>query len=411
LAAKSPSIESIYRTESRRAFATLVRLLGDFDLAEDALHEAFATAVEQWPREGMPENPLAWLVSTARFKAIDVLRRRAKFASSLAVVATRQERLNQGQTSETDESVEDDQLRLIFTCCHPSLSPETQIALTLREVCGLSTEEIATAFLTTPSTIAQRIVRGKAKIRTAKIPYQIPTRVDLPDRLESVLAVIYLVFNEGYAASAGPSLTRAELSEEAIRLGRLLADLLPDAEVLGLLALMLLHESRRPARTDAAGDVVLLEEQDRSLWNRERIGEGQTLVARAIAEPTFGTYTIQAAIASEHARTATASETDWGRIVAWYDLHLQADPSPVVELNRAVAVAMRSGPEAGIAIIDAILNRGELTEYHLAHAARADLCRRLGWREEARESIHKALALSQLEPERRFLERRLRELS
>ena len=410
MARESPSVETIYRLESRRAFATLVRLLGDFDLAEDALHEAFATAVEQWPREGTPENPLAWLVSTARFKAIDVLRRRAKFASSLAVVATRQERLNRGQTPETDELVEDDQLRLIFTCCHPSLSPETQIALTMREVCGLSTEEIAAAFLTTAPTIAQRIVRGKAKIRTAKIPYQIPSRDELPDRLESVLTVIYLVFNEGYAASAGQSLTRAELSEEAIRLGRLLADLLPDAEVLGLLALMLLHESRRPARTDDAGDVVLLEEQDRSLWNQDRIAEGRTLVARAIAEPSFGTYTIQAAIAAEHARAATAAETDWRRIVTWYDLQWQADPSPIVELNRAVAVAMRSGPVAGLALIDAILDRGDLTEYHLAHAARADLCRRLDRLEEAAESFRKALALSQLEPERRFLERRLREI-
>jgi RNA polymerase sigma-70 factor (ECF subfamily) len=411
VACESSSVESIYRTESRRAFATLVRVLGDFDLAEDALHEAFVTAVEQWPREGTPENPLAWLVSTARFKAIDVLRRRAKFASSLAVVATRQERLNRGPAPETDESVEDDQLRLIFTCCHPSLSPETQIAMTLREVCGLSTEEIATAFLTTPPTIAQRIVRGKAKIRTAKIPYQIPTRNDLPERLESVLAVIYLVFNEGYAASSGPTLTRADVSEEAIRLGRLLADLLPDAEVLGLLALMLLHESRRPARTDAAGDVVLLEDQDRTVWNRDRIAEGRALVARALAEPSFGTYTIQAAIAAEHARAATPAETDWGRIVAWYDLQLQADPSPVVELNRAVAVAMRSGPVEGLSLIDAILNRGDLTEYHLAHAARADLCRRLGRREEAGKSLLKALSLTQLEPERRFLERRLRELS
>lgn len=405
------SLEAIYRKESRRAFATLVRLLGDFDLAEDALHEAFVTAVEQWPREGTPENPLAWLVSAARFKAIDVMRRRAKFASSLAVVATRQEGLNRGQMPDVDELVEDDQLRLIFTCCHPSLAPETQIALTLREVCGLSTEEIATAFLTTPPTIAQRIVRGKAKIRTARIPYQIPSRNELPDRLESVLAVIYVVFNEGYAASAGQSLTRTELSEEAIRLGRLLVELLPDAEVLGLLALMLLHESRRPARTDQAGDVVLLEDQDRTLWNRDRIAEGRTLVARAIAEPSFGTYTIQAAIAAEHARATTPKETDWGRIVAWYDLQLRADPSPVVELNRAVAVAMRSGPEQGLALIDAILDRGELTEYHLAHAARADLCRRLGRREEARVSLHKALALSQLEPERRFLEGRLRELS
>lgn len=405
------SIEAIYRSESRRAFATLVRLLGDFDLAEDALHEAFVTAFEQWPREGTPENPLAWLVSTAKFKAIDVLRRRARFASSLAVVATRQEQLHQDETPDTDDLVEDDQLRLIFTCCHPSLSPETKIALTLREVCGLSTEEIATAFLSTPPTIAQRIVRGKAKIRTAKIPYQVPSRGELPDRLESVLAVIYLVFNEGYAASAGQSLTRAELSEEAIRLGRLLVELLPDAEVLGLLALMLLHESRRPARADDAGDLILLEDQDRSKWNHNRIAEGRALVARAIAEPTFGTYTIQAAIAEEHAKANTPAQTDWGRIVTWYDLQLQADPSPVVELNRAVAVAMRSGPEAGLALIDAILGRGDLTDYHLAHAARADLCRRLGRRDDARDSLRKALALSQLEPERRFLERRLSEIS
>lgn len=402
-------LDEIYRTESRRAFATLVRLLGDFDLAEESLHEAFAVAVEQWPQNGVPANPRAWLVSTARFKAIDALRRRAKFAASLAFVATRL--ANPGAESTSDDDVEDDRLRLIFTCCHPSLAPATQIALTLREVCDLSTEAIASAFLAAPATIAQRIVRGKAKIRDAKIPYQVPSLADLPERIDSVLAVVYLVFNEGYSASSGTSLTRTDLTEEAIRLGRLLAELLHDSEILGLLALMLLTESRRPARSSATGDLVLLEDQDRSLWNREQIEEGRVLAARAVASPAVGAYAIQAAIAAVHAEAATAAETDWGRIVAWYDLHVQADPSPVVELNRAVALAMRDGAAAGLEVIESLLNRGELTDYHLAHAARADLCRRLGRFEVARSFYQNALDLTQQEPERRFLERRLRELA
>ena len=404
------TVDAIYRTESRRVFATLVRLLGDFDLAEESLHEAFALAVEQWPRDGVPANPRAWLISTGRFRAINVLRRQAKFAASLAFVATRLQELSQ-ESNAPPEDVEDDRLRLIFTCCHPALAPATQIALTLREVCDLSTEDIATAFLTAPATIAQRIVRGKAKIRDAKIPYQVPSLADLPERLDSVLTVIYLVFNEGYSASSGASLTRAELAEEAIRLGRLLAELLPDAEVFGLLALMLLHESRRPARTSPTGDLVLLEQQDRSRWNRAQIEEGRALVIRAIAAPPFGAYTIQAAIASVHAEAVTAADTDWRRIVAWYDLQVQADPSPVVELNRAVAVAMCDGPEAGLTLIDAILNRGELADYHLAHAARADLCRRLNRFDDARVSYQRALDRTQQEPERRFLEQRLRDIS
>ena len=406
-----PIIEQVYRSESRRVFATLVRHLGDFDLAEEALHEAFTIAIEQWPRDGVPDNPRAWLVSTARFKAIDVLRRRAKFASSLAFVATRLEKLGHESSPESNQDVEDDRLRLIFTCCHPSLAPVTQIALTLREVCELSTEDIATAFLTAPATIAQRIVRGKAKIRDAKIPYQIPSLDDLPERLDSVLAVIYLVFNEGYSASSGASLTRSDLSDEAIRLGRLLCELLPDPEVLGLLVLMLLHESRRPARSSPAGDLILLENQDRSLWNRDFIVEGGTLITRAISSPPFGVYTIQAAIAAVHAEAASAGNTDWNRIVAWYDLQMQADASPVVELNRAVAIAMRDGSEAGLILIDSILNRGELEDYHLAHAARADLCRRLGQFEESRISYARALERTQQEPERRFLGKRLREIS
>ena len=401
-------LDEVYRTESRRAFATLVRLLGDFDLAEECLHDAFAVAVEQWPRDGVPENPRAWLVSTARFKAIDALRRRAKFAASLAFVATR---LAGSREPISDDEFEDDRLRLIFTCCHPAIAPSTQIALTLREVCGLSTEDIASAFLTAPATIAQRIVRGKAKIRAAKIPYQVPSLADLPERIDSVLAVVYLVFNEGYSASSGHSLTRTDLTEEAIRPGRLLVELLPDAEVLGLLALMLLTESRRPARASSTGDLVLLEEQDRSLWNREQIAEGRALVARAVASPPIGAYAIQAAIAALHAEAATAAETNWGRIVAWYDLQLRADPSPVVELNRAVAIALLDGPAAGLDAIESLLNRGELADYHLVHAAHADLCRRLGRFDEARDSYRSALARTQQEPERRFLERRLREVS
>lgn len=399
-------IEEIYRVESRRVFATLVRLLGDFDRAEEALHDAFALAVEQWPRDGIPEHPRAWLVSTGRFRAINSVRREAKFAASLAVIAARSE-----EPHGESEDVEDDRLRLIFTCCHPALAPATRIALTLREVCGLTTEEVAASFLTEPATIAQRIVRGKAKIRSAAIPYHIPGLADLPERLESVLDVVYLVFNEGYSASSGASLTRVELSAEANRLGRLLVELLPDAEAVGLLALMLLHESRRPARATAEGELILLEQQDRTRWNRELIAEGQALVERALAAPTFGTFAIQAAIAGVHADAETAEATDWHRIAEWYDWQQRADPSPVVELNRAVAIAMRDGPEAGLTLIDAILNRGDLAEYHLAHAARADLCRRLGRFDEARISYRNALGRALQEPERRFLEGRLREMS
>jgi len=399
-----------YRTESRRVLATLIRLLGDFDLAEESMHDAFAAAIEQWSREGVPEKPRAWLVSTARFKAIDIMRRRARFDASLSELAKRVDETT-SQDEIADDGVEDDRLRLIFTCCHPALSPSTQIALTLREVCGLSTEAIASAFLTTSSTIAQRIVRGKAKIRDAKIPYVIPSIEELPDRLDSVLAVVYLVFNEGYSASSGESLTRPDLSGEAIRLGRLLSQLLPDSEVLGLLSLMLLHESRRLARTSQDGDLILLEDQDRSLWNRELIAEGRSLVDVAFSSGEVGTHAIQAAISSVHSVALSPDETDWSQIVAYYDLLLQADRSPIVELNRAVAVAMRDGPLAGIELIDAIFARGDLLEYHLAHAAHADLCRRLGQSAAARRSYRRALDLAQQMPERRFLEKRLRELS
>lgn len=399
------ALEAVYRDESRRVLATLIRLLRDFDLAEEALHDAFRAALEQWPREGVPANPRAWLVSAGRFKAIDTLRRRARFDKALVEIA---EQIEQDTPDAGDGSgLEDDRLRLIFTCCHPALAPEARLALTLREVCGLTTEEIARAFLTTPPTLAQRIVRAKAKIRDAKIPYQVPAREELPARLASVLHVIYLVFNEGYAASAGDALTRPDLSGEAIRLGRLLAALLPEAEVLGLLALMLLHESRRAARSSAEGDLIPLEEQDRGLWNAEQIAEGIALVERALAAPQFGTYTVQAAIAAVHANAATLAATDWNEIVALYDLLLSATPSPVIELNRAVALAMRDGPEAGLAQVDAILARGELRDYHLAHAARADLCRRLGRTADARAAYAQALKLAQQEPERRFLQRRM----
>jgi RNA polymerase sigma-70 factor (ECF subfamily) len=402
-------VDEVYRTESRHVLATLIRLLGDFDLAEEGLHDAFASALEQWPRDGIPANPRAWLVSAGRFQALDGMRRRARFDAALGEVARRLP--GDGLAAEPDDTaVVDDRLRLIFTCCHPALPPEGRLALTLREVCGLTTEEVARAFLAAPKTVAQRIVRAKAKIKTAQIPYEVPSAADLPDRLETVLQVIYLVFNEGYAASSGQSLTRADLSAEAIRLGRLLLELLPEPEVVGLLALMLLQESRRVARTGAAGDLVLLEDQDRSLWDREQIAEGLALVERALATRRFGPYTLQAAIAAVHAQAATAAVTDWAQIVALYGVLARSAPSPVVELNHAVAVAMRDGPSAGLARIEAILSRQELADYHLAHAARADLCRRLGRNAEARASYQRALGLARQEPERRFLERRLAEL-
>jgi len=402
-------VDAVYRSESRRVLATLIRLLGDFDVAEEALHDAFAAAVERWPRDGVPANPRAWLVSTGRFKAIDAMRRRARFDTSVAKLA-REIETHTAEIATEDPGVEDDRLRLIFTCCHPALPPDAQVALTLREVCGLTTEEIAHAFLTTPPTVAQRIVRAKAKIRDARIPYQVPSPADLPDRLDTVLHVVYLVFNEGYSASSGAFLVRHDLSGEAIRLGRLLVELLPDPEAMGLLALMLLHESRRNARASAAGELVLLDEQDRSLWNREQIGEGTALVERALASRRFGPYTLQAAIAAVHAEAPAAAQTDWAQIVGLYDVLLHADPSPVVELNRAAAIAMRDGPAAGLALIDAILARGDLQEYHLAHSARADLCRRLGRTADARAAYARALELVRQEPERRFLQRRLGEL-
>ena len=404
------AVEAVYRSDSRRVLATLIRLLGDFDLAEEALHEAFAAAVEQWPHEGMPANPRAWLVSTGRFKAIDAMRRRARFDASQAELAERLEAETAGPRPGEAEDIVDDRLRLIFTCCHPALPADAQVALTLREVCGLTTEEIARAFLTAPPTLAQRIVRAKAKIRDAHIPYEVPALTELPDRLDTVLHVVYLVFNEGYSASSGESLTRADLSSEAIRLGRLLVELLPEPEAVGLLALMLLHESRRPARTSPAGELVLLDDQDRSLWSREQIAEGTALVERALASRRIGPYTLQAAIAAVHAEAPAASVTDWAQIVGLYDVLVRAEPSPVVELNRAAAVAMRDGPAAGLALIDAILARGDLADYPLAHSARAELCRRLGKTGDARASYERALALTRQEPERRFLERRLGEL-
>ena len=405
------AVDAVYRSDSRRVHATLIRLLGDFDLAEEALHDAFAAAMEQWPRDGVPANPRAWLVSTGRFKAIDALRRRTRFDASLARLAEQLDAgTGEGIGPDTDD-LEDDRLRLIFTCCHPALPQEAQVALTLREVCGLTTEEIARAFLTGAPTLAQRIVRAKRKIRDARIPFRIPARDDLPARLDSVLRVIYLVFSEGYAASSGASLTRPDLSGEAIRLGRLLMELLPEPEVAGLLALMLLHEARRAARTSPEGELVLLEAQDRSLWNREAIAEGVALVDGALSSHTIGPYTLQAAIAAVHAQAPDAATTDWGRIAGLYDILARVDPSPVVELNRSVAVAMRDGPAAGLALIDALLARGDLSDYHLAHAARADMCRRLGRTVEARASYERALGLARQEPERRFLERRLRELT
>jgi RNA polymerase sigma-70 factor (ECF subfamily) len=404
------ALDTVYRSESRRILATLIRLLGDFDLAEEALHDAFRAALEQWPREGVPANPRAWLVSAGRFKAIDTLRRRARFDASLATIAEQIETNARDAADWEGENIPDDRLRLIFTCCHPALAVEARMALTLREVCGLTTEEIARAFLAAPPTLAQRIVRAKAKIRDARIPYQVPSRDELPARLHSVLQVIYLLFNEGYAASSGDTLTRPDLSGEAIRLGRLLLKLLPEAEVIGLLALMLLHEARRAARTSPTGDLVLLEDQDRTLWNRDLITEGTALVEQALATQGFGPYTLQAAIAAVHAAAASVETTDWAEIVALYDLLAEAVASPVVELNRAVALAMRDGPEHGLALIDALLARGELAGYHLAHAARADLLRRLGRIAHARAAYQRALALTQQAPERRFLERRLDEL-
>jgi RNA polymerase sigma-70 factor (ECF subfamily) len=403
------AVDSVYRSESRRVLATLIRLLGDFDLAEEALHEAFAAAVEQWPREGVPANPRGWLVSAGRFKAIDRTRRRARFDESQRELAERLEReAQEAQERSLDlEAVEDDRLRLIFTCCHPALPPDAQIALTLREVCGLTTEQIARAFLTAPSTVAQRIVRAKTKIRVARIPYQVPSRADLPERLDTALHVVYLVFNEGYAASAGESLTRHDLSGEAIRLGRLLCELLTEPEAMGLLALMLLHESRRPARTSADGDLILLDDQDRRLWDRAQIAEGTALVEGALRSRRFGPYTLQAAIAAVHAEAPSAQQTDWRQIVGLYDVLLRADPSPIVELNRAAAIAMRDGAEAGLALVDAILARGDLTDYAPAHSARADLARRLGRLDDARAAYTRALALTEQAPQRRFLERRL----
>jgi RNA polymerase sigma-70 factor (ECF subfamily) len=403
-------IEQIFRTDSRRVLATLIRLLGDFDLAEEAMQEAFSAAVERWPLDGAPRNPRAWLISTGRFKAIDSLRRRARFDASLRPLADQLGHAVTQPEEIEEESVQDDRLRLIFTCCHPALPPDAQVALTLREVCGLTTEEIARAFLTPAPTLAQRIVRAKAKIKTANIPYQVPARTDLPERLASVLQVIYLVFNEGYSASFGASLTRHDLSAEAIRLGRFLVELLPEAEAMGLLALMLLHESRRETRTSPEGELVLLDEQDRTQWNRQLIAEGVSLVERSMRSRQFGPFTLQAAIAAVHAEAGSADSTDWTEIVGLYDVLLRADPSPVVELNRAAAMAMRDGPAAGLSLIDSILSRGELRDYQLAHAARAELCRRLGQTADSIDSYQRALSLTRQEPQRRFIEKRLREL-
>jgi RNA polymerase sigma-70 factor, ECF subfamily len=407
----SRTIETLYRSESGRVLATLVRLLGDLDLAEEAMHEAFAIALKSWPETGIPEKPRPWLISTARFKAIDTLRRRARFDASQDELARYLEtQWTAAGKSNEEDSLGDDRLRLIFTCCHPSLAPEARVALTLREVCGLTTEEIAKAFLTTPRTLAQRIVRAKTKIRDTPIRYEVPTPEELPERLDAVLQVVYLVFNEGYCAAAGAEVTRAELTGEAIRLGRLLAELQPEPEVLGLLALMLLQESRRAARTSPTGEMILLEHQDRSLWNREQIAEGVGLLEQALRSRRFAVYTLQAAIAAVHAEAETVAATDWRQIVALYDQLGRIQASPVVQLNRAVAIAMRDGPEAGLAQIDAVLEHGKLADYYLAHSARADMCRRLGRTAEARSSYEKALALTQQEPERQFLQERIRQL-
>jgi RNA polymerase sigma-70 factor (ECF subfamily) len=410
----SRTIETLYRSESGRVLATLVRLLGDLDLAEEAMHEAFAVALESWPQTGIPDKPRPWLISTARFKAIDAMRRRARFdGAQRDLVAHMESRANDaaiGIEETGDEEIDDDRLRLIFTCCHPALPPEGQVALTLREICGLTTEEIARAFLVTPATLAQRIVRAKAKIRETQIPYEVPGPQELPERLDAVLQVVYLVFNEGYSAAAGAEVTRAELTREAIRLGRLLTERQPEPEVIGLLALMLLQESRRAARTSPSGELILLESQDRSLWNREQIAEGVALVEKALSSRRFGPYTLQAAIAAVHAEAHSTAATDWRQIVALYNQLLQIQPSPVVFLNRAVAIAMRDGPEAGLKHIDAVLEHGDLANYYLAHSARADLCRRLGRTDEARAAYEKALALTQQEPERQFLQERIRQL-
>ena len=405
----SGTIETLYRSESGRVLATLVRLLGDLELAEEAMHEAFAAALEAWPRTGIPDNPRPWLISTARFKAIDAIRRRARFqGTQRELIAHMESRVD--EAGGEDDEIEDDRLRLIFTCCHPALPPEAQIALTLREVCGLTTEEIARAFLVTPATLAQRIVRAKARIRETPIPYEVPEPQEMPERLSAVLHVVYLVFNEGYSAAAGTEVTRAELTGEAIRLGRLLAELQPEPEASGLLALMLLQESRRAARTSATGGLILLENQDRALWNRAQIAEGVALVERALGSRRFGAYTLQAAIAAVHAEAESAATTDWRQIVALYNQLVRVQPSPVVHLNRAVAIAMCDGPEAGLVHIDALLAQGELADYYLAHSARADLCRRLGRVAEARASYERALALTQQEPERQFLRERIRQL-
>lgn len=406
----SDFVGEVYERESRRVLSTLIRVLGDFDQAEEAMHEAFAAAIEQWPQYGRPANPRAWLISAGRHKAIDSIRRRAKSEELQAAVLARVEKLSSLNAERAALDIEDDRLRLVFTCCHPALPPAARVAMTLREVCGLTTEEIAAAFLSAPETIAQRIVRAKAKIRVAGIPFVVPSVADFPDRLDSVLSVIYLVFNEGYSPSAGDTVTKPDLSGEAIRLCRLVLELLPDPEVAGLLALMLLHESRRAARASASGDLVLLEDQDRSLWNRELIAEANGLIERAIATRRFGAYTIQAAISALHAEAPTPARTDWPQIVTLYDVLLRAVPSPVIELNRAVAIAMRDQPEAGLALIDDILARGELEDYHLAHSARADLCRRIGRTEEARAAYSRALKLARQEPQRRFLKMRLGEL-
>lgn len=403
-------LQEIYQNESRRVLATLIRLLGDFDLAEEALQDAFAAALTQWPSDGMPDNPRAWLVSAGRFKAIDQLRRKARFNVSYEEVAERLEAELTTDDELEDQEIEDDRLRLIFTCCHPSLAPEARLALTLREVCGLTTEEIASAFLTSTPALAQRIVRAKAKIRDAKIPYEVPAAEQLPERLDSVLHAIYLIFNEGYSASCGDSLIRQDLSAEAIRLARLLRELLPEPEVEGLLALLLLQDSRRAARVSTNGDLILLEQQDRTLWDQEQIKEGSALVLRALASRRFGPYTLQAAIAAVHAEAGSMDATDWPQIVGLYDALLEITPSPVIELNRAVALAMRDGPEQGLAVIDGLLERGLLTDYHLAHAAQADLYRRLGQKNEARAAYRRALALAQQGPEQRFLAARLDEL-